>query len=190
MAAIWWHDLHTPTYRVAGGFRSHKRATRRQRPSDSTCHSNPDAAGNQRRSMLRRRPFAPLLTIWRLGRSGTMFALIPSGRPASHGPSARHFRMTLRMARRRVGFSVFITERGPHSVTWESTVLSITGTRRFSFDGQAGGSTTLVSDQKTFRSPVLTGAALLPSPDSSGHVTRFGSRRSSGRPSWCARGSD
>ncbi len=84
-----------------------------------------------------------------------------SGEPWAIGSA---FRMTLRMARRRVGFSVFITERGQHSVTWESTVLSITGTRRFSFDGQAGGSTTLVSDQKTFRSPVLPVRLFYPRP--------------------------
>ncbi len=65
------------------------------------------------------------------------------------------FHMTLRMARRPIGFSVFITEFGQDAVTWESTVLSITGTRRFTFAEQAGGSKTHVTDQKTFHSPYL-----------------------------------
>ena len=84
-----------------------------------------------------------------------------SGEPWAIGSS---FHMTLKMARRRVGFSVFITECGRHSVTWESTVLSITGTRRFTFDEQAGGFATLVSDQKIFRSPVLPVRLFYPRP--------------------------
>ena len=72
--------------------------------------------------------------------------------------------MTLQMARRRVGFSVFVTEFEQRAVTWESTVLSITGTRRFTFQEQEGDAVTLVTDQKTFRSPILPVKLFYPRP--------------------------
>ncbi len=84
-----------------------------------------------------------------------------SGEPWAIGSE---FHMTLRMARRPVGFSVFVTEYGRDAVTWESTVLSVTGTRRFTFEEQAGGSTTHVTDQKTFRSPYLPVRIFYPRP--------------------------
>ncbi len=74
------------------------------------------------------------------------------------------FHMTLRMARWPVGFSVFVTEFGQDAVTWESTVLSVTGTRRFTFEEHGGGSTTHVTDQKTFHSPYLPVRIFYPRP--------------------------
>ncbi len=74
------------------------------------------------------------------------------------------FHMTLRMARRPVEFSVFVTESGQDAVTWESTVWSVTGTRRFTFEQHAGGSTTYVTDQKTFNSPYLPVRLFYPRP--------------------------
>ena len=84
-----------------------------------------------------------------------------SGEPWAIGSG---FHMTLRMARRPVGFRVFVTEYSPHAMAWESTVLSITGTRRFIFEEGAGGSTTRVTDQKTFRSPYLPVCIFYPRP--------------------------
>lgn len=75
-----------------------------------------------------------------------------SGEPWAIGSG---FHMTLRVAGRPVGFRVFITEFGHDAVTWASTVLSVTGTRRFTFEQQAGDPGTRVTDQKTFRSPYL-----------------------------------
>lgn len=74
------------------------------------------------------------------------------------------FHMTLRMAHRPVGFSVFVTEFSQEAVAWESTVLSVTGTRRFTFEEQADGSATHVTDQKTFRSPYLPVRIFYPRP--------------------------
>ncbi len=74
------------------------------------------------------------------------------------------FHMTLRMARRPVGFSVFVREFEPHAVTWESTVFSITGTRRFTFDERTDRSMTLVTDYKTFHSSVLPVRLFYPRP--------------------------
>ena len=74
------------------------------------------------------------------------------------------FHMTLRMARRSVGFSVAITECDRDAVTWESTVLSVTGTRRFTFERLAGGGATRVTDSKTFRSPYLPVRLFYPRP--------------------------
>lgn len=74
------------------------------------------------------------------------------------------FHMTLRMARRPVHFSVFVTQCGQDAVTWESTVLSVTGTRRFTFEERAGGSKTHVTDQKTFRSSYLPVRIFYPRP--------------------------
>ncbi len=74
------------------------------------------------------------------------------------------FYMTLRMARRHIGFNVFVTEFGQDAVTWESTVLSIRGTRRFTFEEQADGSATHVTDQKTFHSPYLPVRIFYPRP--------------------------
>ena len=84
-----------------------------------------------------------------------------SGEPWAIGSA---FHMTLQMARRRVGFSVFVTEFERRAVTWESTVLSITGTRRFTFQEQEGDAVTLVTDQKTFRSPILPVKLFYPRP--------------------------
>ncbi len=84
-----------------------------------------------------------------------------SGEPWAIGSG---FHMTLRMARRPVGFNVFVTEYGQDAVTWESTVMSITGTRRFTFEEQDGGSRTRVADQKTFRSPYLPVRIFYPRP--------------------------
>lgn len=74
------------------------------------------------------------------------------------------FHMTLRMARRFIGFTVFVTEYGQEAVTWESTVLSVTGTRRFTFEERAGGFATHVTDQKTFCSPYLPVGIFYPRP--------------------------
>ena len=84
-----------------------------------------------------------------------------SGEPWAIGSG---FHMTLRMARRPIGFNVFITEFGQDAVTWESTVLSIRGTRRFTFEEHADGSATHVTDQKTFRSPYLPVRIFYPRP--------------------------
>ena len=84
-----------------------------------------------------------------------------SGEPWAIGSG---FHVTLLMAHRLVGFSVFVTEFGQDAVTWESTVLSITGTRRFIFEEQADGSTTHVTDQKTFCSPYLPVSIFYPRP--------------------------
>lgn len=84
-----------------------------------------------------------------------------SGEPWAIGSE---FHMTLRMARRHVGFTVSVTEYGQDAVTWESKVLSVTGTRRFTFEAQAGGSTTRVTDQKTFHCPYMPVRILYPRP--------------------------
>ncbi len=84
-----------------------------------------------------------------------------SGKPWEIGSG---FHMTLRMARRPIGFNVFVTEFGQDAVTWESTVLSVTGTRRFTFEQHAGGSTTYVMDQKTFNSHYLPVRLFYPRP--------------------------
>ena len=101
------------------------------------------------------------LESWPKWNSVCRYAAWMSGEPWAIGSG---FHMTLRMARRSVGFSVFVTEYGQNAVTWESTVLSVTGTRRFTFEEQTDGSATHVTDQKTFHSPYLPVRIFYPRP--------------------------
>ena len=74
------------------------------------------------------------------------------------------FHMTLRMARRPVGFTVRVSESAHDAVAWESTVFSVTGRRRFTFAGLNGDSVTRVADHKTFSSPYLPVRLFYPRP--------------------------
>lgn len=60
----------------------------------------------------------------------------------------------LRMAGVHVPFSVHVTEsQPPHHLAWASTKFTITAVRTFTFQPQ--GDATLVTDHKTFSSPIL-----------------------------------
>ena len=84
-----------------------------------------------------------------------------SGEPWEIGSS---FFMRLRMAGVPVPFHVKIVEFGPaKSVAWDSTVLTVTGHRRFLFEALSGGGTH-VSDTKTFGSPLLPLRLFYPRP--------------------------
>ena len=64
--------------------------------------------------------------------------------------------MVLRMARAPVPFNVRIVEWDPpNAVTWDSTVLTITGHRRFMFRPVGGSGACEVVDTKSFSSSVL-----------------------------------
>ncbi len=85
-----------------------------------------------------------------------------SGEPWAVGAA---FSMRLRMARRPVRFNVHVIDYDPtDGVAWESTVLSVTGTRRFSFAAASDGEDTLVTDEKTFHSPILPVRLFYPRP--------------------------
>ena len=102
-----------------------------------------------------------------------------SGEPWAIGSG---FHMTLRMARRPIGFSVFVTEFGQDAVTWESTVLSITGTRRFTFAEQSRRFQNTRYGSKDFSQPLPSRAHLLSPAHHSGYVTGAGWHPSSNRP--------
>ena len=75
------------------------------------------------------------------------------------------FYMRLRMAKRPVSFNVTVTEVDSlGDVEWESTVMTITGTRRFSFETLSDGAATRVTDSKRFRSTVLPIRLFYPRP--------------------------
>ena len=74
------------------------------------------------------------------------------------------FSMRLRMAGAPVPFHVEVTEmNAPISVAWTSTLLSVTGHRRFTFV-PVGEDSTRVIDTKTFTSPVLPLRLFYPRP--------------------------
>ncbi len=75
------------------------------------------------------------------------------------------FFMRLRMATRPVPFNVTVTEFDPlGTVEWESSVMTITGTRRFNFESLSDGAATRVTDSKWFRSSVLPVRLFYPRP--------------------------
>ncbi len=85
-----------------------------------------------------------------------------SGTPWEIGSS---FFMRLRMATRPVPFNVTVTEFDPlGAVEWESSVMTITGTRRFNFESLSDGAATRVTDSKWFRSSVLPVRLFYPRP--------------------------
>ena len=72
--------------------------------------------------------------------------------------------MRLRIAGAPVPFHVDIVEtNAPNAVAWTSTVLSVTGHRRFTFD-PVGPDATRITDTKTFTSPVLPVRLFYPRP--------------------------
>ncbi len=69
----------------------------------------------------------------------------------------------LRIAGVSVSFSVNVIEALPtQRVVWASTVLGLTATRTFTFDGHSG--TTIVTDRKTFESPLIPVRLVYPRP--------------------------
>lgn len=69
----------------------------------------------------------------------------------------------LKIANVGVPFSVVVTESDPpHRITWESTKFSITATRTYQFAGD--GSSTEVTDSKTFASQILPVRLFYPRP--------------------------
>ena len=85
-----------------------------------------------------------------------------SGAPWAIGSSLF---MRLRMAKRPVPFTVTVSDYDTlGAVEWESTVMSITGTRRFSFESLSGGATTRVTDSKWFQSSILPVRIFYPRP--------------------------
>ena len=75
------------------------------------------------------------------------------------------FRMVLRMAGVPVPFTVRVVEADPPSaVSWESTVLTVTGSRSFTIEHAGDGKGSLVPDTKTFTSPVLPLRLFYPRP--------------------------
>ncbi len=75
------------------------------------------------------------------------------------------FKMVLRMAGAPVPFTVRVVEWDPpNAVAWDSTVMTITGHRRFAFRADGNGDACEVSDTKTFSSPILPLRAFYPRP--------------------------
>ena len=75
------------------------------------------------------------------------------------------FKMVLRMARAPVPFNVRIVEWDPpNTVAWDSTVLTITGHRRFMFRPVRGSGACEVVDTKSFSSSVLPIRVFYPRP--------------------------
>ena len=75
------------------------------------------------------------------------------------------FRMVLRMAGAPVPFNVRVVEWDPPTaVAWDSTVATVTGSRRFTFRPVGDGGACEVVDAKTFSSPVLPLRAFYPRP--------------------------
>ena len=75
------------------------------------------------------------------------------------------FFIRLRMMGVPVPFHVTIAEvTPPEAVAWDSTVMTVTGHRRFHFDALPDSRGTRVSDTKTFTSPLLPLRLFYPRP--------------------------
>jgi hypothetical protein len=69
------------------------------------------------------------------------------------------------MAGAPVPFTVRVAESAPpNAVSWESTVLTINGYRRFTIEDAGDGNGSMVTDTKTFTSPVLPLRLFYPRP--------------------------
>ena len=92
-----------------------------------------------------------------VGRSGAVYVWVSGASRVDHGVQVGNYLSSS------VSFSVNVIEALPtQRVVWASTVLGLTATRTFTFDGHSG--TTIVTDRKTFESPLIPVRLVYPRP--------------------------